>query len=81
MAHLHDLVEEDSTITSSTTGVDYRDYDYHKDDDAMPSFLFILDSLSDHLQTQLAYLELMKRKRQGVANIFQYPLHFDSMYV
>ena len=49
MAHLHDLVEEDSTITSSTTGVDYSDYDYHKDDDAMPSFFLILDSLSNHL--------------------------------
>ena len=39
MAHLHDLVKQDSTVTSSMTGVDYNDYYDHKDDDAMPSFL------------------------------------------
>ena len=39
MDHFHDLVEEDSTFTSSTTGVDYNnDYD-HEDDDTMPSLL------------------------------------------
>ena len=36
MAHLHGLVEEASTITSSTTGVDYNTDDDHKDDEAMP---------------------------------------------
>ena len=39
MDHSHDLVEEDSTFTSITTGVDYNnDYD-HEDDDTMPSLL------------------------------------------
>ena len=39
MAHLNYLVEEDIDITSSTTGVDYRnDYD-HKDDEKMTSLL------------------------------------------
>ena len=36
MYHFHDLVEDDSTITSSTTGVDYNDEDDHEDDEAMP---------------------------------------------
>ena len=39
MAHLHGLVEEASTITSSMTGVDYNDDYDHEDDDAMPSLL------------------------------------------
>ena len=39
MAHLHDLVEETSTITIITTGVYYNnDYD-HEDNDAIPSLL------------------------------------------
>ena len=36
MAHFHDLVEEASTISSSTTGVDYKNDYFHKKDDAMP---------------------------------------------
>ena len=39
MAHLHDLVEEASTIYSSMTGVDYNYDDEHEDDDAIPSLL------------------------------------------
>ena len=39
MAHLHDLVEEASTITSSTNRVDYNDDDDHKDNASMPSLL------------------------------------------
>ena len=39
MAPFHALVEEVSTITSSTTSVDYNDEDDHKDDDAIPSLL------------------------------------------
>ena len=39
MAHLHDLVEESSTITSSTTGVYYNDDDDHEDNALMPSLL------------------------------------------
>ena len=35
MAHLHDLVEEASTITSSTNRVDYNDDDDHKDNASM----------------------------------------------
>ena len=42
MAHLHDLVKEDSTVISSMTGVDYNHYCDHEDDDAMTS-LFIFD--------------------------------------
>ena len=40
MDHLHDLVDQASNITSSTTGVDYNDDYDHEDDDAMPSLLF-----------------------------------------
>ena len=40
MAHLHYLLDEYSTITSITTGVDYNNDDDHEDDDAMPSLLF-----------------------------------------
>ena len=36
MAHLHDLVEESITLTSSTADVDYNDDDDHEDDDATP---------------------------------------------
>ena len=39
MANLHGLLEEDSTITSSTAGVDYNDDYDHKNDDTMPSLL------------------------------------------
>ena len=39
MAHLHDLVEEASTMTSSMTGFDYSDDDDHEDDDATPSLI------------------------------------------
>ena len=39
MAHLYYLVEEDSTVTSSTTGVDYNDYDDHKDNDTITPLL------------------------------------------
>ena len=38
MAHLHHLVDEDSTITSSITGVDYNN-DCDQEDDAMPPLL------------------------------------------
>ena len=41
MAHLHDLVEEASTITSSTTGGDYNYDGDHKDDDVRPSILVL----------------------------------------
>ena len=41
MSHLHDLVEGSSKITSSTTGVDYKNDDYHEDDVTMPSFLVL----------------------------------------
>ena len=50
MAHLHDLVEEDSTITSSTTGADYNDDGEQEDDDAIPSLLvWSLNSSSNHV--------------------------------
>ena len=39
MAHFHDLMQDASTITISTTGVDYNDCDAHEDDDVMPSLL------------------------------------------
>ena len=39
MDHLRDLLEEASTITSSTTGVRYSNDDDRKYDDTMPSFL------------------------------------------
>ena len=39
MDHLHDLVEEASTIYSIMTGVDYNYDDEHEDDDAIPSLL------------------------------------------
>ena len=39
MAHLNDLLEKASTITSSTTGVDYNDKYDHEDDDAITSLL------------------------------------------
>ena len=39
MDHLRDLLEEASTITSSTTGVRYSNDDDHEYDDTMPSFL------------------------------------------
>ena len=39
MDHLHDLVEGYSTITSSTTGFDYKNDNYHEDDYIMSSFL------------------------------------------
>ena len=39
MYHLHYLVYEASTITSSMTGVDYNDEDDHEDDYSMPSLL------------------------------------------
>ena len=39
MAHLHDLVEEASTMTSSMTGFDYNDDDDHEDNASMPSLL------------------------------------------
>ena len=39
MSHLHNLVEDAISITSSTTGVDYNNDDNQKDDDAMPSLL------------------------------------------
>ena len=39
MAHLHDLVEESSAITSSINGVDYNDDYDHEDDDTMRSLL------------------------------------------
>ena len=82
MAHLHYLVDETSTITSITTGVDYNDDDDHEDDDTMPSLLvFTLNSLYGHLQTQSPSLALMKRRRQGVAEMLQYPLLVSSMYV
>ena len=32
-------MDEASTITSNTTGVDYNNYDDHEFDDAMPSLL------------------------------------------
>ena len=35
MSHLHDLVEEAGTITSSTTGVDNNNGNGHEYDDAM----------------------------------------------
>ena len=35
MVHLHDLVEEASTITIIMTGVDYNDDYNHEDDDAI----------------------------------------------
>ena len=41
MSHLHDLVEGSSKITSSTTGVDSNNDDYHEDDGTMPSFLVL----------------------------------------
>ena len=40
IAHLNDLVEEDSTITISTTGVYYKNYYNHEDDDTITSLLF-----------------------------------------
>ena len=39
MAHLHDLVEEAITITSSTSVFDYNDDDDHKDNYSMPMVL------------------------------------------
>ena len=39
MSHLHDLVEEASTITISMTGAYYKDNYYHKYDDTIPSLL------------------------------------------
>ena len=39
MAHLHDLLGQDSNITISMTGVDYNDDYDHKDYDTMPSLL------------------------------------------
>ena len=39
MAPLYALVEQVSTITSSTTSVDYNDEDDHEYDDAIPSLL------------------------------------------
>ena len=44
MAHLYDLVEKASTITSSTTDVDYNDDYDHKCDDTMTSFFLNLNS-------------------------------------
>ena len=37
MAHLHDLVQESSTITISKTGVYYNNYYDQEDDDTMTS--------------------------------------------
>ena len=39
MAHLHDLVEEASTITISTSVFDYNDDDDHEDNSSMPMIL------------------------------------------
>ena len=39
MAHFHGLVEDNITITSGTTSVDYNDNYDHEDDDTMPSLL------------------------------------------
>ena len=39
MAHLHDLVQEASNITSSTTDVYYNDDDGHGDGDTISSLL------------------------------------------
>ena len=39
MDHLHDLVEDASTINSSTAGVDYNYDNGHEDDGAMLSLL------------------------------------------
>ena len=82
MDHLHDLVEEASTITSSMTGVDYNDDYDHKYDYAMPSLLdLILNSSPGHLQTKFPYLAMMTRQSQGVAEMLQYPIMVVSMYV
>ena len=66
MAHLHGLVEEAITITSSMTGVDYNDD--HKYDDATPSLL--VSEPQDFIRPpskSIFYLALMTRQRQGVA--------------
>ena len=70
MAHLHYLVWQGSTITISMTDVDYNNDYEHEDDDAMLSLLvLIIKSSPGHLQTQLLYLVLITRQRQGMAEM------------
>ena len=70
MAHLHYLVWQGSTITIIMTDVDYNNDYEHEDDDAMLSLLvLIIKSSPGHLQTQLLYLVLITRQRQGMAEM------------
>ena len=82
MAHLHDLVEETSTITIITTGVYYNnDYD-HEDNDAIPSLLVFKPQKFIWIPSNtIDILGLMTRKCQGVDEMIKYPLLFTSIYL